>query len=88
MSVCQDPWQFSCWNKDDPNLFKLESVDLSDKTFRECTLAALEAVDGPQLLPPTTRHYYATSMPEPPFWANGFEPVMEHGRHKFFEGIA
>jgi len=86
--VCQDPWQFSCWNKNDPNLFKLQAVDMADKVFRECYKAALEAIDSVNELPLTTRHYYATSMPSPPFWAAGHEPVREHGRHRFFEGVA
>ena len=86
--VCQDKWQFSCWNRTDPNLPKLLSVDLSDETFRRCFVEALFAVDGEPDLPPLTRHYYAKSMPEPPTWAIGHSPVVTHGRHLFFEGIA
>lgn len=86
--VCQDKWQFSCWNRGDPNLDQLLRIDLADKTYRKCFKAALDAVDGVPVLSPTTRHYYATSMPKPPTWAVGREPVMVYGRHLFFENIA
>jgi len=86
--VCQDKWQFSCWNENDPNRAKLLAIDLGDRVFRDCFRAALEAIDGTTELPTNTRHYYATSMPKPPFWADGKQPILEHGRHKFYAGIA
>ena len=86
--VCQDPWQFSCWNGVDVNRAKIMRVDMNDKSFRECFRIAIEAIDAPKRLPPTTRHYYATSMLAPPKWAVGHEPVLEHGHHKFYDGIA
>jgi len=86
--VCLDPWQFSCWNSNDPNREKLLAVDMSNQIFRQCYRAAIEAVDADNSLPIKTRHYYAMSMPEPPFWAAGHDPVKIHGHHKFYEGIA
>ncbi len=87
-AVCQDPWQFSCWNANDPNRAKLLTVDLSNKVFRECFRVALEAVDARKpVLPYLTRHYYADWIPEPS-WARGKEPVAVHGHHRFYAGIA
>ncbi len=88
VTVCRDPWQFSCWNRNDPNRVRLETVDLTDKDFRTCYRAALEVIDGVNPFSPQVRHYYAKSMPKPPFWAEGKFPVKEHGRHLFYEGIA
>ena len=86
--VCLDPWQFSCWNSNDPNRDKLLEVTLSNKVFRECYMAALEAIDAVNELPLKTRHYYAKTMPRAPFWAAGHEPVKEYGNHRFYEGVA
>jgi len=33
IQVCQKPYQFSCWNRSDPNFKKLQAVDASDLNF-------------------------------------------------------
>lgn len=87
-AVCQDPWQFSCWNANDPNRARLLTVDLGNRVFRGCFLVALETVDRKASpLPMETRHYYADWIPEP-IWARGKEPVAVHGHHRFYEGVA
>lgn len=86
--VCQDPWQFSCWNGVDVNRAKIMRVDMNDKAFRACFRIALSAIDVTDSLPVTARHYYATSMRQPPKWSVGHTPVLEHGHHKFYDGIA
>ncbi|MBI5120055.1 MAG: cell wall hydrolase [Rhodospirillales bacterium] len=35
-SVCLKPWQFSCWNANDPNRAKLEAVQEGNKIFDQC----------------------------------------------------
>ncbi len=86
-TVCRKPWQFSCWNEDDPNRAKMEALTLlSDKQFRECLAAASAAVH--ELEPDPTAgscHYHVWSIE--PRWAQGVEPVAEIGRHLFYRGI-
>ena len=84
VSVCRAPWQFSCWNVNDPNLPMMKRVTTADHWFRVALDIADRAVLGnlPDL---TSRadHYYATWIP-PPHWARGRLPVATHGRHLFF----
>lgn len=83
-TVCRKPWQFSCWNANDPNrplILNLSSGVLYDM----CKEIATLAVDGE--LPDTTNgatSYYAKSMPEPPKWAIGLTPCAAIGSQLFF----
>ena len=66
VSVCQTPWQFSCWNKNNPNREKLLAVTGSDHSFTTALAVADAAVTG--TLADTTggaTSYYAESIPEP-----------------------
>lgn len=86
VSVCLQPWQFSCWNDGDPNKQKLHSVSLrSDPDFSSATGIAMRAVNGE--LPDPTRgsdSYYALSMPIPPKWATRSAFTFIIGRHAFY----
>jgi spore germination cell wall hydrolase CwlJ-like protein len=82
------PWQFSCWNANDPNRAKLEAVDLDDPDYQHCMYAALGAVLG--YLPDNTggaTHYYAYDVVERPKWADPAKSAGRINRHEFFEGI-
>lgn len=86
MSVCKAPWQFSCWNKNDPNLKLIETVDESNDIFAECLELASKAAQ--HLLDDITNgatSYYSTFMPEPPQWARGLSPCAEINHHLFFK---
>jgi spore germination cell wall hydrolase CwlJ-like protein len=85
--VCRWPWQFSCWNENDPNLAKLTSVTLDDQAFQHCMYAALAAVLG-QAPDPTSAstHYHTLSVS--PNWAAGKEPVTIIAVHKFYNDVA
>lgn len=84
--VCLKPWQFSCWNADDPNRDKIEKVDAGNTTFKTCRRVARRAVGG-ALKDPTggATHYHVDGI-EPP-WARGRAPVARIGRHLFYAGI-
>lgn len=45
-SVCFKPWQFSCWNENDPNHQKILSVEPGHKVFDTCLRIARRAVSG------------------------------------------
>lgn len=90
-AVCLQPWQFSCWNHNDPNRERI--LKAKGKWFSECQKIAEQAVLGK--LPDTTNvstHYFQTKLVQKPKWAKGHTPVyvIEHkfgGGHAFFNDI-
>jgi len=83
ISVCQKPYQFSCWNRSDPNYKKLQAVTDNDIHFATCLRIARRAVAG--TLTDTTygaTHYHTKSIM--PFWAQGQRPVAVIGSHIFY----
>lgn len=85
--VCRKPFQFSCWNDNDPNLPKLKKVDLSDLIFAECVSIAEAAVNG-VLIDSTNGadHYHTTGVS--PAWSRGKAPCAEIGNHLFYNNIS
>lgn len=85
--VCVKPWQFSCWNENDPNRSKILAVTLDDPLFAAATSLAAEAING--TLGDRTGgadSYYAigTTMP---FWAKTLEPCYSNQHHWFFRTV-
>ncbi|MCD5986296.1 cell wall hydrolase [Pseudomonas phytophila] len=87
--VCLKAYQFSCWNKNDPNYLYLSGAKAIP--FRELAQARIAAdlvIDGKQ--PDPTRgatHYYATTMPMAPGWAAKAKQTLKLGRHVFFRDV-
>lgn len=81
--ICKKPYQFSCWNKDDPNLEKLKVVDDRDIHFATAMRLARRAVIG-ALTDPTNgaTHYHAAGINPP--WARNEKPTAVLGRHIFY----
>jgi len=84
--VCLRPWQFSCWNANDPNRAKLEQVEPGHRVFDTCLRIARRAVSG--CLNDTTRGatHYHTEHVNPP-WSRGRPACAEIGRHLFYNDI-
>ena len=86
IEVCQKPWQFSCWNKNDTN-YQLLSQDISsNKYFQICRRIALRALAG--VLEDKTfgaTHYHLRSLR--PKWSIGKIPCTEIGNHIFYNDI-
>ena len=84
ITVCQMPYQFSCWNPGDPNRAKLMSVDADDIYFATCLRIARRAVYG--LLGDDSTfgadHYHTVHVA--PYWSKGKTPVVQIGDHVFF----
>ena len=83
IQICQKPYQFSCWNRSDPNFRKLQSVDEKDLYFATALRVAHRAVAG--VLEDVTggaTHYHASSIL--PYWAKGKAPSSVIGAHKFY----
>lgn len=83
IEVCRKPYQFSCWNKDDPNMPKLLSVGEDNPYFVTALRVARRALLG-FLKDPTkgATHYHARNVQ--PYWAKGQRPVAVVGRHIFY----
>ena len=88
---CRRPWQFSCWNANDPNLAQILGLRTTDPRY----LAIAAVVDAAWLAADTTggaRHYYAPAAMVPrgevPAWARGLTPSAQIGGHLFFAGVA
>ena len=88
-AVCCDPWQFSCWNQDDPNRAKLLAVGPENKTFATAADVAVAVITPghPDAVDPTggATHYHTTAIGPP--WASGHEPCARIGRHVFYRNI-
>lgn len=86
VSVCQKPYQFSCWNRSDPNYKKLLAVTDKDVYFATALRIARRAVAG--TLPDSAygaTHYHTKAVA--PFWAEGADPVAIIGAHIFYRLI-
>lgn len=86
VEVCRRPFQFSCWNANDPNRARIERADANDREFAICIRIARRAVSG-ALADPTggATHYHAANAHPP--WAKAREPSAVIGRHKFYNDV-
>jgi len=87
-SVCSFPYQFSCWNDDDPNRTKMEAVTKDDAMFRECLIIARLAEEG--LLVDKTdgaTHYHHEAIM--PHWIikGRLDPCYRAGGHLFYNNV-
>ncbi|MCI0994116.1 cell wall hydrolase [Pseudomonas corrugata] len=86
--VCQAPYQFSCWNKNDPNYPYLSGAkEIPPKQFEQAKRAADLVISGAE--PDITKgatHYYATSIPAPA-WAARATQTLRLGNHLFFKDV-
>jgi N-acetylmuramoyl-L-alanine amidase len=80
--VCLQPWQFSCWNKNDPqkpHLRKLLRHELAPyamqlaKNINNLDLGFVRAAN----------HYHTKRVS--PYWSKGKRPVATIGNHLFFK---
>ena len=87
--VCQAPYQFSCWNKNDPNFAYLSGVKpIPFREFAQAQIAADQVIAG-KVSDPTggATHYYATTMAKSPDWAAKAKQTLKFGHHVFFKDV-
>lgn len=85
VEVCLKPFQFSCWNADDPNRSKLLAVTEGDAVFAECLVIARQVIGGD--LPDVTlgaTHYHRVGLDYPKSWGKPRRPMIQIGRHLFY----
>lgn len=87
--VCQQPYQFSCWNKGDPNYPSVSGArQIPFRELAQCQIAADQVIDG-NVPDPTggATHYYATTLSRAPAWAASAKPTLKLGSHMFFKDV-
>ncbi len=94
-TVMLKPYQFSCWNKDDPSYpfvrrigyeWNKENV-MNSKIIWDCLLAALSVVQNQSKdMTYGATHYHADYVS--PSWAKGKKAVAAIGRHYFYNDIS
>jgi N-acetylmuramoyl-L-alanine amidase len=86
--TCLEPYQFSCWNQNDPNFQIISRGNLDHcRIFRLCKDWA-ERMLQEEGIPDLTfgaNHYYASSMEKLPKWAVGQQPTLTLGGHIFYK---
>lgn len=83
IQICQKPYQFSCWNRNDPNFQKLQRVDETDLYFASALRIARRAMI--EALPDITHgatHYHTKTIA--PYWSKGQKAAAEIGDHIFY----
>jgi len=84
--ICLKPWQFSCWNKDDPNYAKLQNVSDEDAIYLICKRIAARAIAN-MVIDATNgaTHYHTKSVR--PKWSIGKFPCATIDHHVFYNDI-
>jgi spore germination cell wall hydrolase CwlJ-like protein len=81
-SAARMPWQFSIYNRGDPNRKKLATAHKT-ASWSECLRAVQAVLDGTEADPVSTATHY-TELKARPAWAKDRTPVTIIGRHKFY----
>jgi hypothetical protein len=83
-AVCIQPYQFSCWNTNDPNRARIFKA--SGSWFNQCVQLAMQAIEH-KLSDPTqcSTHYHTPKVK--PAWSRSKKPVYQTGGHVFFNNI-
>ena len=87
-AVCQKPYQFSCWNANDPNRAQILQLVVGDVRVQQVS-RIVDLVLGNRLADPTdgATHYHNRWMPRPPRWVQGRQPCRLIGNHAFYKNI-
>jgi spore germination cell wall hydrolase CwlJ-like protein len=84
--VCLKPWQFDCWNQDDPNFSKIISAD--DDVYDYAMTLANKALFGELAdLTNGSCYYFAKTMNPWPVWARGKQPTADIAGQLFFNNV-
>ena len=85
VSVCRDPWQFSCWNPG-PDCERIKRLnEVTDNWFSIAIGIAQLIASGKQSdITGGADSYYAKSMTDPPSWAARAVQTYEDEWHRFF----
>lgn len=87
--VCLKPYQFSCWNKNDPNFpFLSGAKPIPVAEMAKAVMVATAVMDGAYPDPTGgATHYYATTMSKAPAWAAKAKQTLKLGHHVFYKDV-
>jgi spore germination cell wall hydrolase CwlJ-like protein len=86
--VCQAKYQFSCWNKSDPNYpYMSGAKQMPVRELVQTRIAADQVIEG-KVPDPTggATHYYAISI-KAPAWSLKAKQTLKLGGHVFFRDV-
>ncbi len=86
--VCLQPWQFSCWNSNDPNRARILAADYRSQWLTDCRkIAAKVRAEPGGATDPTNRatHYHTFAVA--PSWSRKKTPCYNDGYHYFYNNI-
>lgn len=81
-NVCMQSYQFSCFNKDDPNFKKWP--DENSSVWRACIAAWMSSALTPDLTNGANHYHSYNDVSRYPYWANSGEKTIEIGAFKFY----
>ena len=84
--VCQKPWQFSCWNPNDPQRARLLSLDPASATYQRLA-AVVDKAWAMQDSVAKADHYFASYIATPSWAAPPAHETVRHGVHQFYAGV-
>ena len=84
--VCLARKQFSCWNSDDPNRQVCADFDENSEVYKQVEVIVDGVLSDSATDPTANSTHYCTRNLNPP-WAEGHQPVVEIGNHKFFNDV-
>lgn len=85
--ICKHPYQFSCWNRNDPNCVIVSKIQRGeDNIFDLCFDVAQKVLEGqwPDLTE-GANHYHASWMKTYPAWSIDRVPTKRMGQHLFYK---
>jgi len=87
--VVKQPWQFSMWNENDPNLLKAKKAFTPNGEYSDAVkdsirigMKTLEKNRKERLVPNDVLHYHAHHVN--PFWASPKHKIEQVGNHVFY----
>jgi len=80
------PYQFSCWNTQDPNRLVAARLDSDDPRLQQCQRAWAESATNDAGVGDATMYYAPSGVAHVPSWAKPEKFVIQIGAHHFFLG--
>lgn len=84
--VCHAPYQFSCWNKNDPNAKIIEALPISGRPYTLLKENILKWLNEDDITHGST-HYCTKAVAKNTEWAKNETPAASFGTHLFYNNI-
>lgn len=83
--VCRKPWQYSCWNRDDPNFSTIQTVTTDNPSFLRALCIFGLVMSGDLIDPTNGATHYHTKQITPTWTASPrMKFLKEIGNHRFY----